>query len=108
MKNLAMGRYVAYGSFIHKLDPRNKILLTILAIVCVFLPFSGYANNGCCEDVGNFGDYWTSTAALNDGIRESSSFYIGVGASNEYWASYCSRCYGFAIRPVFQESEANK
>lgn len=43
MKNLAMGRYVAYGSFIHKLDPRNKILLTILAIVCVFLPFSGYA-----------------------------------------------------------------
>lgn len=38
MKNFALGRYVPYNSWIHRLDPRLKILATILLMVSVFLP----------------------------------------------------------------------
>lgn len=41
MKNkLIMGRYLPYDSFVHRLDPRTKLLATILYIVIIF-----FANN---------------------------------------------------------------
>ena len=30
MNNIALGKYIPGSSFIHKLDPRNKILIMIL------------------------------------------------------------------------------
>ena len=39
MNNITFGRYSPYNTFIHKLDPRNKILLLILFIVSIFLQF---------------------------------------------------------------------
>ena len=39
----SLGRYVPYQSFIHKLDPRVKILSTILMMVCVFMSYSSWA-----------------------------------------------------------------
>lgn len=39
MKAFALGRYVPYNSWIHRLDPRLKILATILLMVCVFFNF---------------------------------------------------------------------
>ncbi len=38
MKSLTLGKYVPYDSWLHRLDPRLKILLTILFMVLVFLP----------------------------------------------------------------------
>lgn len=38
MKNFALGKYVPYDSWIHRLDPRLKIFLTILFMVLIFLP----------------------------------------------------------------------
>ncbi len=38
MKNFALGKYVPYNSWIHRLDPRLKIFLTILFMVLIFLP----------------------------------------------------------------------
>lgn len=39
MNNIALGRYVPYDSFFHRMDPRNKILCLILMMVLVFIPF---------------------------------------------------------------------
>ena len=43
MVKINLGRYVPYNSFIHRLDPRNKILSLILLMVAIFIPFSTYA-----------------------------------------------------------------
>ncbi|MGN0777662.1 MAG: energy-coupling factor transporter transmembrane component T family protein [Aristaeellaceae bacterium] len=45
MKNITMGQYYPVNSFVHRLDPRMKIILTVLMIVAVFMVHSlvGYA-----------------------------------------------------------------
>lgn len=45
MKNITMGQYYPVDSWVHRLDPRTKILLTIAMIVAVFLvkTLVGYA-----------------------------------------------------------------
>ena len=45
MKNITMGQSYPVDSFVHRLDPRMKIILTILMIVAVFMVHSlvGYA-----------------------------------------------------------------
>lgn len=44
IKDINIGQYVPGDSFIHKLDPRTKILLSILFIICLFIidKFFGY------------------------------------------------------------------
>lgn len=37
MKNIAIGQYYPSGSVLHRLDPRMKIILAVLYIVCTFL-----------------------------------------------------------------------
>ena len=39
MNNLTFGRYSPFDTFVHKLDPRNKILILILLMVSIFLQF---------------------------------------------------------------------
>ena len=43
--NITLGQYYPVDSPVHRLDPRNKIILTIAMIVCVFLAgdLIGYA-----------------------------------------------------------------
>ena len=45
MKNITLGQYYPVDSWVHRLDPRTKILLTIAMIVAVFMVHSlvGYA-----------------------------------------------------------------
>lgn len=43
MKNFALGKYVPYDSWVHRLDPRVKIAGTILLMVAVFFPLATYA-----------------------------------------------------------------
>ena len=45
MKNITMGQYYPVDSWVHRLDPRTKILLTVAMIVAVFLvkTMIGYA-----------------------------------------------------------------
>lgn len=45
IKDITIGQYLPGDSFVHKLDPRTKILLSILFIVCLFVidKFVGYA-----------------------------------------------------------------
>ncbi len=40
MNNLIIGRYSPYNSFIHRLDPRNKIVSMILLMVALFFQFN--------------------------------------------------------------------
>ena len=45
LKNITIGQFFPGDSFVHRLDPRTKILLTLAMIVCVFLSqgFTGFA-----------------------------------------------------------------
>lgn len=43
MSSFSMGRYIPYDSFLHRLDPRVKILSLIFLMVALFLPFSNYS-----------------------------------------------------------------
>ena len=40
MKGLALGRYAPYNSFVHRLDPRSKLLALVLLMVAVFYGYS--------------------------------------------------------------------
>ncbi len=40
MNNITLGRYAPYNSFIHRMDPRNKIVCLILLIVAIFFQFT--------------------------------------------------------------------
>lgn len=42
MSNLSIGRYVPYNSFLHRLDPRNKILCLILLMIAIFYQYSTF------------------------------------------------------------------
>ncbi len=45
IKNITIGQYIPGDSFIHKLDPRTKILISIFFIINLFLVknFTAYA-----------------------------------------------------------------
>lgn len=45
MDNFTFGRYSPYNTFIHKLDPRNKVFLMILLMVSIFLQFTCWSTN---------------------------------------------------------------
>ncbi|NLZ49543.1 MAG: energy-coupling factor transporter transmembrane protein EcfT, partial [Clostridiales bacterium] len=44
IKDITIGQYIPGETFVHKLDPRTKILLTILYIISLFIvdKFVGY------------------------------------------------------------------
>ena len=39
MNNITFGRYTPFGTFTHKLDPRNKLFILVLLMVSIFLQF---------------------------------------------------------------------
>ncbi len=47
MRDVAFGQYYPSNSFVHKCDPRTKIVLLITFIVAVFLSKNFYALGGC-------------------------------------------------------------
>ena len=44
MNHLTFGRYAPYNSFVHRLDPRNKIFMMILLLVCIFLKVNSWSS----------------------------------------------------------------
>lgn len=40
MSNIVLGRYTPYNSFIHRMDPRNKVFCLIALMVAVFITYS--------------------------------------------------------------------
>ena len=43
MKDLTFGQYMPFNSFLHKLDPRIKLLLTLGLIVVAFVSFNFFS-----------------------------------------------------------------
>lgn len=43
MKSITLGRYSPYNSFLHRMDPRNKIFCLIVLMVAVFISYSTWA-----------------------------------------------------------------
>ena len=39
MNNISFGRYTPYNTFVHRIDPRNKLFILVLLMVSVFLQF---------------------------------------------------------------------
>ena len=54
MKNIALGQYYPTGSVIHRADPRMKLILAVLFIVCTFL----------CKNIYSFGAILLSAVLL--------------------------------------------
>lgn len=44
MNDITFGRFTTFNTAIHRIDPRNKILLTILLFVCVFLGVNSWSS----------------------------------------------------------------
>ena len=45
MNNLTFGRYSPYNTFTHRLDPRNKIFLLVVFMVCIFLRVESWSTS---------------------------------------------------------------
>lgn len=45
MKNIALGRYIPYDTFVHRLDPRTKILAMIALMISIFFKFPSVGMN---------------------------------------------------------------
>ncbi len=43
MNNFTLGKYVPYNSFLHRMDPRVKLAMTVCLMVCVFLAYSTWS-----------------------------------------------------------------
>ena len=44
MNSLTFGRYSPYNSFVHRLDPRNKLMMVLLLFVSIFLKVSSWSS----------------------------------------------------------------
>ena len=51
MKSITLGKYVCYNSWLHRLDPRLKLFLTLLFMVLVFLPLPTWSMTFLCGGV---------------------------------------------------------
>ena len=43
MANFAIGRYVPYNSFLHRLDARSKVAMTIFLMIAVFMDYQTWS-----------------------------------------------------------------
>ena len=43
MSNITFGRYTSFDTFVHKIDPRNKIFMVILLLVTIFLKVDSWS-----------------------------------------------------------------
>lgn len=51
MASITLGRYVPYGSFLHRLDPRVKIFGLIALLVAIFMPQANFSMSFLVEGV---------------------------------------------------------
>ena len=73
MNNITLGKYVPYNSFIHRLDPRSKLLSMILLMVCIFFKFSSDEHTPVEDEEPKKS---TSSASTSEGIFLIESFFI--------------------------------
>ena len=70
----------------------------------LFFPATGDCDNGSVRSVGRFGNYWSSS--LNASNRQY-AYGLSFDSDNAYWVNRGSRCYGYAVRPVLDDTNAN-
>lgn len=63
----------------------------------LFFPAAGSCYNGSVKNVGNNGNYWSSS--LNTNSRQD-AYYLLFYSGDASWAFYSNRYFGFAVRPV--------
>jgi energy-coupling factor transport system permease protein len=51
MSNFAMGRYIPYHSFLHRMDPRAKVFGLILLMVAIFMSFPSWEMTAAMEGI---------------------------------------------------------
>ena len=64
----------------------------------IFLPATGYRMNADLIDAGTYGDYWASSLHP---LSSDKAWYIKFSSDPAGWSD-SSRCYGLAVRPVFE------
>ena len=63
----------------------------------LFFPAAGYCGNGSVEDVGNYGNYWSSSL---DTLRRQFAYVLFFSSYGAGWGNDYGRCCGCAVRPV--------
>ena len=63
----------------------------------LFFPAAGYCYNGSDNDVGNFGNYWSSSLRTDDWQY---AYFLSFDSYGAYWGRSNSRYFGVAVRPV--------
>ena len=63
----------------------------------LFFPAAGFCYGGSVEDVGNSGNYWSSSLGANS---RQGAYDLSFSSSDAGWDSYGDRYFGFAVRPV--------
>ena len=63
----------------------------------LFFPAAGYCDSGSVIDVGDDGNYWSSS--LDTGSRQG-AYYLFFDSYGASWDDGYDRFYGFAVRPV--------
>lgn len=67
----------------------------------LFFPAAGYASDGSVRNVGNYGDYWSSSLSSDD---VSLACRLHVDSSNVDWGIDGIRYRGYPVRGVFDEN----
>ena len=69
----------------------------------LFFPAAGYANDGSVDDVGDIGDYWSSSLLSGDA---SNACVLWFFSHRVYWGSGSDRYFGYLVRGVLDDSNS--
>jgi energy-coupling factor transport system permease protein len=101
MTSFAMGRYVPYHSFLHRMDPRAKIFCLICLMVAVFMPFVNWSMTFAMAGIAavliltclwvshmSFSDLWSSLRSLWVMVIFLLLIYILTPRQNTDWVAF--------------------
>lgn len=71
-------------------------VMCFIDVVWLKFPAAGNCNNGSVKNVGNNGNYWSSS--LNTNNRQN-AYNLNFNSNNANWDNN-NRYYGYAVRPV--------
>ncbi len=101
MADIVLGRYAPYPSFLHRMDPRAKVMLLVLLTVAIFLPFPSWAMTFTMDGLIflfaasllgvahlGFRQFWSSIRSLWFTVVFLLVIYVLVPPANPTWPAF--------------------
>lgn len=92
-----MSIIVEKADFIHYDLFILHFVMCFIDVVWLKFPAAGNCNNGSVKNVGNNGNYWSSS--LNTNNRQN-AYNLNFNSNNANWDNNNNRYYGYAVRLV--------